>query len=107
MRKPGPCRVCGEQKKPDDYYWYTEPRNGRVRPDKACKDCRKLENRLRPYGLTKDEYEAMLLRQGGLCGVCRSSPARCIDHCHESGRVRAILCHRCNWLLGQVGDDPD
>lgn len=67
---------------------------------------------LKKYGLTVEDYEAMLADQDGRCAICRERgvPGRSItrvlavDHCHATGRVRALLCHRCNGALGMVGD---
>lgn len=63
-----------------------------------------LGSRLQKYGLLLEDYEEQLHRQGGVCALCKSPPARgkslCIDHCHDSGRVRGLLCNRCNSLLG-------
>jgi hypothetical protein len=66
---------------------------------------------LRRYGLTPEEYERMLAAQGGRCAICRTgSPGKrfkkfAVDHCHETGVIRGLLCHRCNVALGQFDDD--
>ena len=59
------------------------------------------------YGLTLAEYRALQARQGNACAICRK-PARvlCIDHCHVTGRVRGLLCPKCNSALGFCDDDP-
>ena len=61
---------------------------------------------LRRYGLSLADYDAMLARQGGVCGICkRQSGIRlCVDHCHATGRVRGLLCRSCNAGLGTYKD---
>jgi hypothetical protein len=55
------------------------------------------------YGITPQRFDEMLAAQHGLCAICGKEPARaCIDHDHATGRVRAILCHRCNIKLPAV-----
>lgn len=57
------------------------------------------------YGITEQEYQAMHFEQNGLCAICRQ-PEKAInrrlgvDHCHKTGRIRALLCGRCNGALG-------
>jgi hypothetical protein len=64
------------------------------------------------YGITLIEYEAMLKKQRGRCAICRKKPSGRwgtlhVDHCHKTGRVRGLLCHRCNSsLLPAANDDP-
>jgi hypothetical protein len=48
----------------------------------------------------------MLEDQGGLCAICRTAPAAHVDHDHQTGAVRALLCFNCNGGLGQFRDDP-
>lgn len=61
------------------------------------------------YGITSSEYDEMLLRQGGVCAICReacvSGRALAVDHCHETKSVRGLLCGRCNIGIGQFRDD--
>jgi hypothetical protein len=70
------------------------------------------ERRLRcVYGLSLEEYDAMLDRQGGVCAICKKKPdegkSLCVDHCHVTGKVRGLLCHKCNSVLAFGNDDPD
>jgi hypothetical protein len=60
----------------------------------------------RRYGITAEYADAMLTAQGGLCAICCSAPAAHVDHDHETGAVRALLCFNCNGGLGQFKDDP-
>ena len=68
--------------------------------------------RLRILGITEDQYLAMLEAQGGRCAICRDdvpwsrSGTWHVDHCHDSGKVRGLLCTRCNRGLGYFRDDP-
>lgn len=57
------------------------------------------------YGITPNEYDALLKRQRGVCAVCHRPPDErffCIDHDHKTGRVRGLLHRRCNLLVGQL-----
>jgi len=65
------------------------------------------KHRARRYGLTLQDYRAILERQGNACGICKA-PAKplCIDHCHATGKVRGFLCRECNLGLGNYRDDP-
>lgn len=56
------------------------------------------------YGITEADARAMLKEQGG-CAICGEKPARpCVDHCHDTGTVRGILCHGCNIKLAALED---
>jgi hypothetical protein len=64
----------------------------------------------RHFGITVEEYDRLFANQNGLCAIC-SAPSRrgrlAVDHDHSSGRVRALLCARCNLLLGYAEDSPE
>jgi hypothetical protein len=60
----------------------------------------------RRYGLTSADVERMVEAQGGTCAVCQVKPPEHVDHDHETGAVRGILCFTCNLGLGNFEDDP-
>ncbi len=70
---------------------------------------------MRTYNLTKEAHAALLVKQGGVCAVCKQPPGKtrhkeavlAVDHCHSTERVRGLLCFKCNVVLGLVGDDPE
>lgn len=63
---------------------------------------------IRSYGITPEEFESMKLAQGNKCAICGSAdwgrPSPSIDHDHETGKVRGLLCNRCNRTLGLAED---
>jgi hypothetical protein len=63
----------------------------------------------RKFGITPERYEELLEAQGGVCAICQkpcSSGRRlAVDHDHEAGIVRGLLCRRCNTAIGLLGDD--
>lgn len=65
------------------------------------------------YGLTSEAFEALWFSQGGCCKICRlpepetSRRRLVIDHCHNSSRIRGLLCNNCNALLGMARDNPE
>lgn len=70
--------------------------------------------KLKRYALTPESYAAMLAAQGGRCKICGSTKAVrtgegsfSVDHCHETGKVRGLLCRRCNAALGGFRDSPE
>jgi hypothetical protein len=63
------------------------------------------------YGLTPDAWQTMFEGQGRVCKCCGSDDPKVkngwhVDHCHETGAVRGILCQQCNIMLGCAADDP-
>jgi hypothetical protein len=69
-------------------------------------------NRYRKYGITAEQFGAMLRMQGGRCAICKSDKPGGkhdwhVDHCHSSGKARGILCHHCNQALSGARDNPD
>jgi len=96
----------------------------------TCKDCvaayakdyrsknrevlRKLKSiaaRKRKYNITPDEMYGIFEKQGKVCAICgRNNPTGRgwqVDHEHTTGKVRGILCHRCNTAIGMLKDDPN
>lgn len=63
--------------------------------------------RRRTYGLTCAEFAAMAMEQGLACAICGRIGELHVDHDHATGRVRALLCGRCNKGLGLFGESPE
>jgi hypothetical protein len=108
------CRDCRRN-------WNREYRNNneeyRERRKKAAKERRvrlgrgNLHRRDR-YGITPDEFQAMLASQNGLCAICLGKnqdegEMLCVDHNHSTEAIRALLCRRCNFGIGYFRDDPE
>ena len=52
------------------------------------------------YGITLEDYQRLFEKQAGLCAICQELPAKCVDHDHETGQIRGLLCSKCNLDLG-------
>jgi hypothetical protein len=116
------CNKCKTVKDLSEFYKLGK---GRSSPDgrtATCKQCNnrqgrqwysgqtKTYHRMSRYGLSEDAYYAMLEAQNYKCALCKSTdPKRkqgfVVDHDHETGRIRGLLCHSCNIALGMLGDD--
>jgi hypothetical protein len=65
------------------------------------------------YGLTEVDWWSMFIDQDMKCAICScEEPVDkvkqwCVDHCHNTGKVRGILCRACNVGIGNLGDDPN
>ncbi len=60
----------------------------------------------RKYGITSEQFNELLMRQGGACAICRGTLKKLhVDHDHQTGRVRGLLCNCCNVGLGMFRDD--
>lgn len=58
------------------------------------------------YGITREERTQMLENQGNVCKICKTDDKRfVIDHCHKTGKIRGLLCDRCNLTLGRVEEN--
>jgi hypothetical protein len=111
------CPDCGFVKPLEDFVRNASMPSGRA---PYCKPCHNARGRAakekvggsrtyhlkRRYGITAADADAMLAAQGGVCAICQTAPAAHVDHDHETGAVRALLCFNCNGGLGQFRDDP-
>jgi hypothetical protein len=122
------CKACNLQQKHKPYIANPEPAKQRVREWQLANAERYQENQRRwkesggksrsdrrshlkrTFGLTPDQYDVMLQRQGGTCLICEQPPAARqwfdIDHDHRTGRARGLLCRNCNQGLGSFREDP-
>ena len=116
------CMTCGKEKSILEFY-FRDKKTGRRHS--ACKECDKARVKARHqanpertknndlkrnYGITLDEHTQMFENQNGVCAICKKPgdgrwKKLCVDHCHTTGKVRGLLCKRCNIALGEVGDN--
>ncbi len=88
---------------------YTRNSTTASRFGSRCRACDRAANSAgyfyRRYKLRKSEVADMKAAQGGRCAIC-GDPAQHLDHDHEAGATRQMLCQRCNHGLGLFRDDP-
>jgi len=79
---------------------------------KPCNDKRARKNELsRYYGLTNEGYSIILKSQNSGCAICNALVSDAlhrrlsVDHCHQTGKVRGLLCTKCNNGLGNFNDN--
>ena len=72
---------------------------------------RRSEKLRQRYGITVEEWDALFTLQGKCCAICKTTePTKSgwhTDHRHGDGLVRGILCHKCNIMLGNAGDNAE
>lgn len=121
------CPKCCQEKAPEEFHKHSKRYDGlqaRCKPcnSQATKDAHKANPQhsrakhiRNAYGLDWETYEEMFKSQDGSCYLCQHplklysndlmESAR-VDHDHETGQVRALLCHNCNALLGHGKENP-
>jgi len=64
---------------------------------------------LKRYGISEEEYDEIFEKQSGVCAICKDKPTGTlhIDHDHVTGKVRGLLCHRCNTSMGLMKENKD
>lgn len=117
------CSSCGEEKLIAEF---NKDKNGKYGVRKVCRACQKIvsdkyyssqkgkEMRFKQwlktrYNLTLDEYNALVKKYDNKCAICKNPPAYYfklyIDHNHDTGKVRGLLCSHCNCLLGMAKEN--
>lgn len=79
----------------------------RTRQPERVKKTHRESKRRTLYGIEPHEFDRMLAEQGGACAVCRRERRLVVDHDHETGAVRGLLCDSCNQGLGKFADDTE
>lgn len=70
----------------------------------VCKVCKRVRSLAKQHGISKAEVRKWIKQKR--CSVCLNKERRLVlDHNHETGRIRGVLCHQCNSALGLLGDD--
>lgn len=122
---PQCCTVCKESKPACEFSHRQKGRRNRVT---RCRQCtaaylkvyyaknkerhqryHRERNLKREFGMTPEDYEELREQQGGGCAICGGVNGKGdlhVDHCHSSGKVRGLLCFKCNAAVGLLKDDP-
>ncbi len=83
-------------------------RQWRKNNKKKDKDLKRRYHLKKYFGITLEEYDQMMADQDGTCAICNepcfSKPSLAVDHCHDTNRIRGLLCHQCNVGLGAFKD---
>lgn len=112
------CKTCNEPKPLEEFYSHKKYK-GRFYISSSCIPCsiaiavkrgREESYYLRKYGLDKQDFIDLMSKQGGCCAICGQPPAKGrklhVDHDHDTGKVRALLCRLCNVGIGHFRHDP-
>ena len=117
------CQKCSMAKPVSEFYT-----NGKKGLHSWCKNCEKERRKKyyhrnkekeknahrewclkNTYNLTLEQYDEMFEKQNGVCAICgninKDGRRLYVDHDHKTERVRGLLCHKCNSLLGYVNDE--
>lgn len=123
------CKSCKEEKREEDFHrdnyatcikcrneqWRYRYKNDHDFRRKYLDDCWRRTLKYK-YGITADEYEEILIKQAGLCAICRQPEKKQykgkitklhVDHNHETEKIRQLLCHSCNMMIGYAKEDSE
>ena len=116
------CLKCGEEKPTEDFYFQRRACRPCVREHQrrfrnSKPDYNHVRNLQRRYGLSVDEYQTLLANHNFACAICKveisdtvgykSKRSVVVDHNHETGDVRGILCSKCNLVLGHARESTE
>lgn len=106
------CTKCNQEKPVEDF----TPRKSPKGHHSWCKECinsiRKFYSLRATGAVIKNDYnyEEALAAQDGVCYLCKELPTYRdldIDHSHETGKLRKLLCVKCNWLVGRIENNME
>lgn len=124
------CFQCGAEKDIEEFGQRAISLDGH---DGTCKECKRVYRKKhyqgqeekkriwflrRNYDITIEQYESMLVAQGGVCAICRQPETHrdwrsgkvmwlAVDHDHLTGVIRGLLCNRCNSAIGYLDEQPE
>lgn len=122
------CTKCGRSGPQDEFSKFR--RGNKVYRRHQCKACYLIRAReirkdfhrkhvpyskdkrlKRKYGISIHDYQQMVINQSGRCDICKSPESDKVkfqvDHCHKTGKIRSLLCNRCNSVLGFAQDSTE
>lgn len=102
------CNRCKVKKSKSEFYKCSSHKDGL---QYRCKPCEKEMQLLSRHGITTKTWNTMLKNQDYKCKICGTAKPYgnrsvfCVDHCHETGKIRGLLCDECNVGLGKFRDN--
>jgi len=107
-----PRHICKECRKVESKTWYENNKDRKKELSKAYRHIKKDKDLQSTYGIDLATYNQMLVNQCYSCKICSKHQtelkrAMCVDHDHETGKVRGLLCDTCNRSLGLLKDSVD
>lgn len=119
-----PCSICGEQKPESGFHRASGLASGFQSRCKSCSrenytpspESERSRNLRRKYGISGEQFDEMMESQNGRCAICsvkfdgsgsKAKHGPLVDHCHNSSKVRGLICRACNFGLGKFEDDPN
>ncbi len=122
------CAVCKQTKTVDLFYKDKRRRLGVARECKVCKKAEERRSRIEnperwsakrhrsllseKFGITADDYNKMFQSQDGKCWICQKHQSVLkkrlfVDHDHSTGKIRCLLCQRCNFAIGLLDESKE
>lgn len=117
------CPICGELKERSEFYKWKSRQDGltaycipcfternkkwnKDNPEKS-KSASIATSRKIKYGISREEYEDILVNQDYVCAICKKEIGweAAVDHCHNTDKIRGLLCRNCNLGLGGFKDN--
>ena len=118
------CNLCNEEKSLSEFYQFYNKWSGKNYNSSRCKQChleykknnpntsknKKSEKLKLRYGITYEYWESMRKKENFSCMICGITEDEIgkkldVDHCHNTGKVRGVLCNPCNTTLGHAKDN--
>jgi len=113
------CKKCMVNLSLDKYYFN---KNGKDKRQNVCKKCMNIYNYKidknhklkKAYGITLNDYNKLLVNQKNRCSICginnngkyrNKNRAFAVDHCHNTNKIRGLLCSDCNIAIGLLKDN--
>ena len=121
-------KTCPECKKEKDRSAWYRSKSSSTGYESICKSCKKAREKIRKsnacpkhkrdvdlqwrYGISLDNWQDMFTKQNGCCAICKTHQSELksslhVDHNHNTGKVRGLLCSNCNTAIGLLKDDED
>lgn len=89
------CRQCNNKKR----------RETRAKSSEPEKYAKRVQQYLAKYDIPKSLAEKLANDRSGICEMCHTEQLLEVDHCHSTDKVRGLICHHCNILLGAARDN--